>query len=143
MIIPDINLLVYAYDESSPYHKKAKPWLSALLDGQEEVGFPLVSVLGFIRLSSNPKIFENPLAPSAACEIASSWLSTPQAALLAAGSDHLTILQKLLKGSHAASALTTDAHIAALAIEHRGIIHSNDQDFRRFEGIKCVNPLKG
>lgn len=142
MIIPDINLLVYAYDESSPFHKKAKAWLSSLLNGREEVGFALVSVLGFIRISSNPKIFENPLSPPAACEIASSWLASPQAAMLAPTNKHLPILQGLLEKSHASSGLTTDAHIAAIAIEHHGIVHSNDEDFRRFENLRWVNPIR-
>lgn len=141
MIVPDINLLVSAYDESSPYHKRAKEWLSLLLDGREEVGFPLVSLLGFIRLSSNPKLFENPFAPSEACEHAASWLSTPSAAILHPGSDHLRILQGLLKHSHASSSLTTDAHLAAIAIEHHAVIHSNDDDFRRFRGVRYFNPL--
>ena len=142
MIIPDINLLLYAYDESSPYHDGAKKWLSKLLDGTEEVGLPLVSVLGFIRLASNPKVFETPIAPQSACEITQSWLATPAAALLEPGAKHLQILSELFAKTHATSALTTDAHLAALAIEHHGTIHSNDNDFGRFPGLDWVNPLE-
>jgi toxin-antitoxin system PIN domain toxin len=142
VIIPDINLLIYAYDESSGFHKKAKPWLSKLLDGQEEVVFPLVSLLGFIRISTNPKIFERPLAPAKACELANSWLATPQAAVLSPTNKHFGVLHTLFVKSQAGSSLTTDAHIAALAIEYHGIIHSNDRDFGRFEGVRCVNPLR-
>ena len=142
MIIPDINLLIYAYDRTSTFHAKAKAWLSKALDGQEEVGFPLVSLLGFIRLSSNPKIFENPLSPAKACTLAESWLATPQAALLSPTNKHLTVLRELLEGSQVGSSLMTDAHIAALAIEYRGIVHTNDEDFRRFSGVRCFNPLR-
>jgi len=141
VLIPDINLLIYAYDETSPFHTPSKKWLSQLLNGQNEVGIPLVCILGFIRLVSNHKIFEQPLTPAAACEITRSWLATPTAALLEPGPRHLQLLEKMLAGSHATSALTTDCHIAALAVEHQGIIHSNDLDFKRFEGLRCVNPL--
>lgn len=142
MIVPDINLLIYAYDESSPFHKKAKRWLSELLDGRREVGFPIVSLLGFMRISSNRKIFENPLSPAAACQIASSWLATPQAAILSPTSKHGTVLRDLLEKFHIPSDLVTDAHIAALALEHHGTVHSNDEDFRRFEGLPLLNPLR-
>ena len=142
MIIPDINLLIYAYDRTSPFHPKAKAWLSKVLDGQVEVGFPLVSLLGFIRLVSNPKLFESPLSPAKACTLAESWLATPQAAVLSPTSRHLTIFRELVESSKIGSSLVTDAHIAALAIEHHGIVHSNDEDFRRFKGLRCFNPLR-
>ena len=142
MIIPDINLLVYAYDEASPFHRKAKSWLSKLLAGGEEVGLPLVSLLGFIRLVSNAKVFETPMSPESACNIALSWLATPSAALLEAGPKHFDILHKLLAQAHITSALTTDAHIAALAIEHKAIVHSNDNDFNRFPDVRWSNPLE-
>ncbi|MFM1848670.1 MAG: hypothetical protein RL417_2144 [Pseudomonadota bacterium] len=142
MILPDINLLVYAYDESSPFHAGAKRWLSTLLDGRREVGFPLVSILGFIRLTTNPKIFREPLSMTEACSIVEEWLKTPQAAVLSPGGKHFGILGRLVEGSGVSSALTTEAHIAALAIEHGGTIHSNDGDFARFNGIKCENPLE-
>jgi toxin-antitoxin system PIN domain toxin len=141
MILPDINLLVYAYDESSPYHAAAKRWLSALLDGRQAIGFPLVSLLGFIRLTSNPKVFRNPFSTREACEIVSSWLATPQAAVTSPTGRHFEVLQQLFDATHASSSLTTNAHIAALAIEHDGTIHSNDRDFTRFPRVTCVNPL--
>ena len=142
MIIPDINLLVYAYDESSPFHQAARTWFSRLLDGRTEVGFPLVCLLGFIRLVSNPKIFKHPISAQAACEIAKSWLAAPAAALLEPGGRHFEVLHRLLGEAHAVSALTTDAHLAALAVEHHAVIHSNDSDFSRFPEVHRVNPLE-
>lgn len=143
MIIPDINLLVYAYDETSPFHRPAKRWLALLLDGREEVGFPLVSALGFVRLVSNTKMFDSPLSPSAACAIVQSWLATPTAAILEPGPRHFDIFCELLTLAHVSSALTTDAHIAALALEHKGVVHTNDNDFKRFPKLRCLDPLRG
>jgi len=133
--------MLYAYDKGSHYHGKAKSWLSDLLSGRCEVGFPLVTLLGFLRLASNIKVFSNPLSPAKACSLIELWLATPSATIIEPGARHFSILNDLLSDTLATSTLTTDAHIAALAIEHKATIHTNDIDFKRFRGTKCFNPL--
>jgi toxin-antitoxin system PIN domain toxin len=141
MIIPDVNLLIYAYDRRSGFHDRAVEWWEKSLSGAEAVGLPWVASLGFLRLITNARVFENPMPVRMATGVVQSWLGRPQVQVLQAGSTHADILLRLLDELGTAANLTTDAHLAALAIEYRAILHTADTDFARFPGLRWKNPL--
>ena len=141
MIVPDVNLLVYAHNSQSRRHEAARKWWEDLLNGTGTVGLPWVTILGFIRIATNPKILDNPLDVSSACTRVRSWLARPQTALIHPGDRHADILFDLLEEAGSAGNLTTDAHLAALAIEHQAELHSTDADMVRFRGLRWTNPL--
>jgi toxin-antitoxin system PIN domain toxin len=105
------------------------------------VGIPWVSIMAFLRICTNPRIFSPPLPPEAAIAYIDEWLDQPPVQLVAPGTGHWAILRNLLLQSGMAANLTTDAHIAALALEQGFSVYSADNDFRRFPGLKHVNPL--
>ena len=141
MIIPDVNVLVYAHDSTSPRHLVAKSWFENALRGSEDIGFLLVVALGFVRLLSNPKIVLNPIAPMHLVSTVESWLQIPNARMIQPGMRHFELMQKLFAESQAGTNLITDVHIAAAALEHNATLVSNDTDFRRFAGVKIFNPF--
>lgn len=139
MKVVDTNVLIYAVDSSSRFHPAANAWLTQALGGSETVGFPWAALLGFVRLSTNPRIMPRPLTVGQAEELVTSWLNQPTAVALHPGRDHAATLFRLLTESGTAGNFTTDAHIAALAVEHRGEVATFDRDFGRF-GVKVVVP---
>ena len=141
MIIPDVNLLVHAHDSRFHRHEAARAWWETLMNASGSIGLPWVAILGFIRISTNPRIFENPFDVGGACERVRSWLAQPQTVLIHPGDRHTEILFGLLEAAGTAGNLTTDAHLAALAIEHQAELHSTDSDMARFPGLRWVNPL--
>jgi toxin-antitoxin system PIN domain toxin len=140
--LPDVNLLIYAADESSPHYAGARSWLEQTLSGTEEVGFAWLVLLGFIRISTNPLAFGNALSPPRAFEFVDSWLSQSIARIVHPTSEHLAILCRLLEPLGTAGNLTSDAHLAALAVEHGAELCSRDADFSRFEGLRWTDPLR-
>ena len=141
MIIPDINLLVYAYDASSPWHESAKLWWTNSLSGTESVGLSWVAALGFIRLWTNPRVFRNPMTIDQACRHVESWLERPMVRVLNPGPRHAELAFGLLRAEGGGGNLTTDAHLAALSLETNATVHTADGDFARFTGVKWTNPL--
>jgi uncharacterized protein len=141
MIVPDLNLLVYAYDASSPSHGRARQWWIKCLSGSESIGLSWVVVLGFVRLWTSPRIFENPMTVDLAASHVESWFKRPAVRPLNPGPRHLELAFGLLRAEGKAGNLTTDAHLAALAIEGNATLHTADTDFLRFPGLKWVNPL--
>ena len=141
MIVPDVNLLIHAHDFGCPQHAAARRWWEGLMNGAGTVGLPWVAMLGFVRISTNPRILDNPLDVAAACARVRSWLARPQAAPIHPGDRHADILFDLLERIGSAGNLTTDAHLAALAIEHQAELHSTDADMARFPGLRWRNPL--
>ncbi len=141
MKLPDANLLLYALDEESLLHARARAWLEALLSGTEPVGFAWVVMLAFVRLSTRPQLFANPLAPAEAFAVVEGWLAQPCALVLQPTERHLAVLRGLVEPLGTAGNITTDAHLAALAIEHGGEVCSADTDFARFRGLRWTNPL--
>ncbi|MDP2795725.1 MAG: type II toxin-antitoxin system VapC family toxin [Sulfurisoma sp.] len=141
MILVDANLLIYAVNEDLPLHKQAKAWWEKALSGATIIGLPWVSVLAFLRICTNPRVFSRPLTPEQAIAYIDEWLAQPPARLVAPGSGHWPIMRNLLQQAGTAGNLTTDAHIAALALEQGYTVHSADNDFRRFSGLKHINPL--
>lgn len=141
MKLLDLNLLVYAADESSSHHVRARSWLEQTLSGTEEVGFAWLVLLGFIRISTNPAAFGHALSPPRAFEFVDSWLDQPVATIVHPTARHAAYLRGLLEPLGTAGNLTSDAHLAALAIEHGAEVCSHDTDFARFEGLRWTDPL--
>ena len=141
MILPDINLLVYAYNRHAPHHAAARAWWEELLNGSDPVGIPWAVVCGFVRLMTHPAVLVNPLEPGRTLFHVRSWFERPLVEVLEPGPRHLEIFERLLKSLGVAANLTTDAHLAAIAIEHQCELHSNDADFSRFAGLRWRNPL--
>ena len=141
MILPDINLLLYAYNEDAPPHAAAKAWWQACLSGTEPVGIPWAVLLGFIRLMASRRVLLSPMEPREALGHCRRWLAQPNSRILLPGPTHLDVLMDLMRHGPISSNLTTDAHLAALAIEHQAELHSNDSDFARFSGLRWRNPV--
>jgi len=141
MIIPDVNLLVYAHDELAPSHRLARAWWEERLNGTGTVALPWAVLLGFVRLVTHPAVVREPLAPSAALARVRSWLARPQAEIVEPGPRHLELLARLFEATGVAGRLTTDTHLAALALEHNCELHTTDGDFARFPGLRWRNPL--
>lgn len=141
MIIPDLNLLLYAEIAAFPEHAAARKWWEAALRGSEDVALTMLTMFGFVRISTNPKAFDPPLAVDAAIDRVNAWLEQPNTRVLLPGPRHLEIAFQLLRDLGAAGNLTTDAQLAAFAIEHNATVCSNDTDFARFSGLRWRNPL--
>jgi uncharacterized protein len=137
----DANVLLYAVDERSPHHKVAKPWLEERLSGPETFAFAWAVLLAFIRLVTNPRVFERPLSGEEALDLVDSWLAQSNATILHPTDRHSRLLRELLAPLGTAGNLTSDAHLAALAIEHGAELCSADADFGRFPGLQWTNPL--
>lgn len=142
MILVDVNLLVYAHDETSKQHAAAKKWWEGQLNGSKMIGLSWVGVLGFIRLLTNPRIYDNPYSPAEVMAIVKTWLDQPQVKIIHPSEQHFALLANLIDQAGTAGNLTTDAHLAALAIERGLILQTADTDFARFPGLKCNNPLR-
>jgi toxin-antitoxin system PIN domain toxin len=141
--LPDVNLLIYALDDTSPKHKRARAWLDATLSGSEEVGFAWQVLLAVLRLTTRPAVFANPLGPDEAFDIIDGWLAQPCATVLHPTGRHSAVMRGLLAPLGTGGNLTSDAHLAALAIEYGAVLCSSDADFSRFPGISWVDPLRG
>jgi uncharacterized protein len=140
--IPDVNLLVYAYNSDAPFHGEAKKWWEESLSGESTIGLPWVVILGFLRVMTSRAILLEPMTPGESLSHIRSWLEQPQAILIQPGPRHLVIIESLADSAGVAGRLTTDLHLAALAIELRAELHSNDSDFARFPGLNWINPLE-
>lgn len=141
MIITDVNLLAYAHNKAAPHHDRARRWWEELLTRQQPVGLAWAVAFGFVRLVTHASVLVNPLAPPEAVARVRGWLAQPEVRIIEPGPRHLGIVEELFRATGVAGSLTTDTHLAALAIEHQAELHSNDSDFGRFPGLRWVNPL--
>lgn len=141
MIIPDVNLLIYAYDSRSSFHSLAKIWWEGLLNGDREVGLVWPVVRGFLRLTTHRAYAEEPLSVDVAQGYVDSWLQRKIVSTVEAGPEHWRIFSQVLQESRVSGALISDAVLATFAIEYRAELHSNDLDFARFSGFRWHNPL--
>jgi toxin-antitoxin system PIN domain toxin len=141
VIVPDINLLLYATISGFPEHARARRWWEELLGGDEDVGLAGPALFGFVRLGTNPRVFDRPLAVDAALARVEEWLQQPPVRFLLPGPRHLEIAFRLLRHVGTASNLTTDVQLAAHAIENQAEVHSNDGDFARFPDLRWTNPI--
>jgi hypothetical protein len=141
MIVPDVNMLLYAHVDAFPQHEAARTWWEGLLNSDRQVGLASVAIFGFIRIGTNRRVFTEPLSVSDAIAYTRAWLEQPNVTALVPGTRHLEIAFRLLEQLGTASNLTTDAQLAAHAVEHGGEVHSCDSDFSRFDGLRWRNPL--
>lgn len=139
-MLVDANVLLYAVNVASTNHRPARSWLDDALGGTETVGFAWTALLAFIRISTHPAIFPRPLAPATAMRTVQEWLRQPTASVVEPTARHADILGGLLSAVGTAGSLVSDAHLAALAIEHDAEIVSYDTDFARFPGLRWSRP---
>ncbi len=142
MILPDVNLLLYAHNPRATHHKKALDWWRQCLQGHEGVALAWVVILGFVRITTHPKVFERPMTVEGAAGRVEEWLALPHIHLVHPAPTHFQTWSALLQQIGTAGNLTTDAHLAALAIERGLILHTTDADFARFHGLRWKNPLR-
>jgi toxin-antitoxin system PIN domain toxin len=140
--LPDVNLLLYAIDEDSPRHDTARPWVESLFGGTETVALAWSVLLAFVRLTTKPQVMARPFAVDEALDVVDGWLARPNVVVVHPSDRHAHILRELLAPLGAGGNLTTDAHLAALAIEHGADLCSSDADFSRFPGVRWHDPLR-
>ncbi len=141
MIVVDANLLLYASDTSSVHHEAARRWLEATFSEPEPVGLAWAVLLAFLRVGTNPRIRKDAFTVEEAAAIVAGWLARPTVTLLNPGERHWQILRDMMTKGQARGPLVTDAHLAALAIEHGAALATTDRDFARFPALKFFNPL--
>jgi toxin-antitoxin system PIN domain toxin len=142
MRIVDLNVLLYAVNADAPQHARARAWWEKAVSDEEIIGLAWVVLLGFLRLSTNPRVFPRPLAPDVAAATLDAWLSLDSVQVVREKDEHWDILHSFLRVSGTAGNLTTDAHLAALALTHDAVLVSSDTDFARFKGLRWENPLQ-
>ncbi len=142
MIIPDVNILLHAYRKESPQHSEARHWWEQTLERQRPIGLAWVTILGFIRITTHRGISVHPLFPADAMRRIQALLENPHVQIIAPGEQHAEILFELLEKVGVAGNLTTDAHLAALALEYQAEIASTDTDFARFPRLRWFNPIQ-
>ena len=141
MILIDANLLIYAVNSDAPRHGVARTWLVDTLSGTTSVGLPWICLLAFVRITTRRGILARPLDVGQALDYVDSWLDQPFVEPVGPGDGHWPILRNLVRSSGTAGNLMSDAHIAALALQFGAAVYSADHDFRRFPGVRHVNPL--
>jgi toxin-antitoxin system PIN domain toxin len=141
MILLDANILIYAVNQDAPLHHKAKLWLEVAISGPDLVGLSWNVMLAFLRITTRPGLFRRPLPVEAAFDVIDAWLAQPSVTAVQPGSRHARILRDLLLPMGTGGNLTSDAHLAALAIEHGARLCSSDNDFARFPRLEWSNPL--
>ena len=141
MILVDANLLIYAHHRASDFHSRARAWFEAALQGSEDVGIAWMTILAFLRITTNHHIFAHAFTMAEADQIVAQWMAHPSVSIVPAGDRHWEILSRMLLEGQARSELVSDAHLAALAIEHGVGVCSTDSDFARFPQINWLNPL--
>lgn len=140
MIVLDANVLLHAYNPASAHHGACRAWLERALNGTEQVGLPWQTMLAFIRIATNSRVFERPLAADEAAAIVDEWLTCPRVLIVHPGHDYWTILKEQLGSAQVAGPLVTDAALASLAIEVGARLCTTDRDFARFRGLRIVDP---
>jgi uncharacterized protein len=141
MIVPDVNLLVYAHNARAPQHAKARSWWEGCVNGSRPVALAWIVIGGFLRLMTHPRVLAMPMAVGDATARVREWLRQPPVILLHPGDRFSALYLDYLEALGAGGNLVTDAHLAALAVENQAELHSNDSDFARFTGLRWKNPL--
>ena len=141
MILVDANILIYAHVSNMEQHQRSKEWLDQMFNGPAPVGLPWPSLLSFLRLVSNPRVFEKPESIQQAWVQVEAWLNAPRAWIPYPTERHLKVLAKFIPFTKGKPNLIPDAHLATLAVEHGLILCSADNDFAHFEGLRWENPI--
>lgn len=139
-MILDVNVLLYAIDSGSPHHHTVHSWLRDALTGNVRIGFPWQTIGGFLRIATHPRVFDRPLTTDQAWQVMDGWLASPVSWIPPSSRHSVAILRTLMLDSRTSAALTSDAQLAALAIEHGVPIVSTDADFDRFAGVRRIDP---
>lgn len=140
MRIVDVNVLVYAVNADAPHHREARSWIDSSLSGGARLGFSWFAVMGFARIVTVRGILPHPLSVDEALDQVDAWLAAPTAVVVEPTARHASLVRELLRGAGAGGNLVNDAHLAALAVEHRGVVVSYDSDFGRFPGLRWERP---
>lgn len=142
MLLPDVNVLVYAHvEDSTPDHSDYASWLTRLATGPEPFALSVLALAGFVRVVTNPRIFDPPSTLDRSCAFVSSLAERPTARIVGPGPDHIGVFERLCRESRATGKLVADAQHAAVAIEHGCTLVSTDSDFGRFPGVRWRHPL--
>lgn len=141
MILLDANILLYAYDQSSPDHRVAVAWFENAMSSKETVAIPWPSVVAFLRIATHDRVFDQPLTTDEAVQHVESWMRRSNVVVPHPGEDHWTLLKQRVVDDQARGALVPDAHLAALSMELGAVLATTDRDFFRFEGVSLLNPL--
>ena len=142
MILVDANILIYAYNPAADQHAAAKRWLEAVVAGPTPVRLAWVTVLAFVRIMTHTQVFRRPFSMKEAVDTVDEWLAQPTVSILEPEDRHWSILRGLLLSGQAIGPLSTDAFLAALAIEHGATLFTTDRDFVRFPDVTVVDPLR-
>ena len=140
MILVDANVLLYAYDETSERHEGCRRWLEAGIASGRPIRLALVTLLAFVRIATDRRVFREPLTTEEACSLVEQWLELPSVRLVQPGPRTWQLLSELCSEGQASGPLVMDAHLAALALEHGTAIATTDRDFNRFSGLDLVDP---
>jgi len=139
----DVNLLIYTVDEDASHHEAALRWFEQTLSGSETVAFAWHALVGFLRITTRPRGARDPWPIDSALDEIQRWLAQPVATVVHPTHRHAAVLRDLLAPLGTGGNLTSDAHLAALAIEHGATLCSHDNDFSRFKGLRWMDPLRG
>lgn len=142
MILVDANILLYAYDAAAPQHEICRNWLERTLSEQIPVALSWPTILTFLRLSTDSRVYRRPRSWHEVEAIVGSWLEHPGIYVLETGAEHWSMLRRVIREGQARGPLIMDAELAALAIEHGAVLCTNDRDFARFPGLRTLNPLE-
>ena len=143
MKLLDVNVLLYAHDTSSAHHARCRDWvLGVVLKGDEHVGLPWQTLLGFVRIVTHPRAVRRPLTGPEACAIVDRWLARPQAVVVEPGERYWELLRELVARARVQGPLVSDAALAALALEQGATLCTTDRDFRRFDGLRVLDPTE-
>lgn len=139
-VLPDVNVLVYAVDRSALHHANCHRWLSAVLNGQDLIFFTWHTIVGFVRITTNPRAMVRPLTLDEAFDYIEQWMAMPSSRILQPADSNLALFRKFAKEGGAGGNLTTDAHLAALAMGHGLELCTCDSDFKKFSGLRWLDP---
>jgi uncharacterized protein len=141
VIVLDANLLIYAYVGTLPQHAAAQRWFEEMLSSQTNIRLPWNSILAFARLTTKSKLFVEPYTTAEIIRIVDSWLGRSNVSIVEPGDRYWPILSELMTKHDIRGDLVSDAHLAALTLEHNATLYTADRDFRRFAGLRVINPL--
>lgn len=142
MIVVDANVLLYAYDAGDPRHLRAASWLEGVFGGSDDIGLPLTTVLAFVRITTDPRVYETPRDPKEAISLVESWLGRSNVQLIGPTERHWKTLDRLVTAGKARGSLVMDAHVAALAVERGAPLATTDRDFARFPDLRTIDPTR-